>query len=34
MSQTSIISAALILGFIFYVVTKGEGPAYLATVGL
>jgi hypothetical protein len=32
--QTSIIAAALIVGFIVYVTTKGELPKYLAVIGL
>ena len=32
--QTSIIAAALIIGFIVFITTKGELPKYLAVVGL
>ena len=34
MSQTSIIGAALIIGFVVFVTVKGELPQYLAVVGL
>lgn len=34
MSQTSIIAAALIVGFIVFVTTRGELPKYLATIGI
>jgi hypothetical protein len=34
MDQTSIIAAALIIGFIVFITTKGELPKYLAVVGL
>jgi hypothetical protein len=34
MDQTSIIAAALIIGFVVYITTKGELPKYLAVIGL
>jgi len=34
MSQTSIIAAALIAGFIVFITTRGELPKYLAVIGL
>lgn len=34
MSQTSIIAAALIIGFIVFVTVKGELAGYLAIAGL
>jgi len=34
MDQTSIIAAALIIGFVVFITTKGELPKYLAIIGL
>jgi len=34
MSQTSIIAAALIIGYIVFIVMRGEAQAWLAVVGL
>lgn len=34
MDQTSIIAAALIVGFIVFITTRGELPAYLKVVGI
>jgi hypothetical protein len=34
MDQTSIIAAALIVGFIVYITAKGELPAYLGIIGI
>jgi len=34
MNQTSIIAAALIVGFIVFITTRGELPKYLAVLGL
>jgi hypothetical protein len=34
MDQTSIIAAALIIGFIVYITIKGELPKYLAIIGV
>jgi len=34
MSQTSIIAAALIIGFIVFITVRGELGSYLKTIGL
>jgi hypothetical protein len=34
MNQTSIIAAALIVGFIVFITTRGELPKYLAVMGI
>lgn len=34
MDETSIIAAALIIGFVVYITTKGELPKYLAVIGI
>ncbi len=34
MNQTSIIAASLVIGFIVFVTTRGELPAYLAVFGI
>ncbi len=34
MSQTSIIAAALLVGFIVFITTRGELPKYRAVVGI
>lgn len=34
MSQSSIIAAALVIGFVVYVTIKGQLPAYLAVIGI
>jgi hypothetical protein len=34
MNQTSIIAAGLLIGFIVFITTRGELPAYLAVIGL
>jgi hypothetical protein len=34
MSQSSIIAAALLIGFVVFVTVKGELPKYLSVVGI
>ena len=34
MPQTSVIAAAVIIGFIVFVTVRGELPAYLAVLGV
>jgi hypothetical protein len=34
MDQTSIIAAALIVGFIVFITMRGELPKYLAVIGI
>lgn len=34
MNQNSIIAFSLIIGFIVFITTKGELPAYLAVLGI
>jgi hypothetical protein len=34
MNQTSVIAAALVIGFIVFITTRGELPAYLAVLGI
>jgi hypothetical protein len=34
MNQNSIIAAGLLIGFIVFITTRGELPAYLAVIGL
>jgi len=34
MNQTSVIAAALIVGFVIFVTMRGELPKYLAVIGL
>lgn len=34
MDQASIIAAALIIGFVVFITTRGELPKYLAIIGI
>lgn len=34
MSQSSKLAFALLIGFVVFIIVRGEGPAYLSVIGL